>query len=144
MMKQCTFDHTRMRICLDALDVENLSGRLYNMTLSDPISFHDLGKMVIDADKLFDEIGSPQSFQERRTFGSASKKHTYQFHPKERMKPEDFYAQSGAVLTFDFVVETRQYTGLQGRVYNAENIEIGKFTNETELLRIILELIEKN
>ena len=74
-MEQRTFDHTRVRVCLDELAYEKLSGRLYNMTLSKPILFHDLGKMMIDVDTLFDEIGSPQSFQERRTFGSTPKKH---------------------------------------------------------------------
>ena len=140
-MEQRTFDHTRVRVCLDELAYEKLSGRLYNMTLSKPILFHDLGKMMIDVDTLFDEIGSPQSFQERRTFGSTPKKHTYQFHPEARMTPDAFYAQTGAVLTFDFVVESRQYTGLQGRIYRMDGTA-ASFENETELLKLILNLIE--
>lgn len=141
-MEQRTIDHTRVRVCLDVLDDEKLSGRLYNMTLAEPIPFHDLGKMIIEVDTLFDEIGSPQSFQKRRTFRSAPIKHTYQFHPDEAMEPADFYAHTGVFLTFDLVVESRQYTGLQGRIYRLDGSMAASFMNEMELLKQILYLIE--
>lgn len=133
-------DYRRIRICLDNLENSQLSGRIYNVTLKEPIIFHDFGKMIIDVDTLFEEIGAPQSFQKRRTFGQTKEKKQFQYHKEVVMNEDEFYKQKGKLYTFDFVVKSRLHTGMQGVIYDVDGNRIGLFENEMELLKKILEI----
>lgn len=139
-MDKQNVDYRRIRICLDNLENTQLAGRIYNITLKEPILFYDFGKMIIDVDTLFDDIGSPQSFQKRRTFGNPKAKKQFQYHKEIVMNKEEFFEKKGALYTFDFVVKSRLHTGMQGVIYNIDGDMIGHFENEMELLKKILEI----
>lgn len=132
-----------VRICIDVYQNAEISGRLYSKMQAEEIVFHNCSELLLKVDRIFDENGFPQAFQQKRTFKDRSACKGYSGRPTENMSDETISEQSGETATFDLVVETRCRTGWQGVLWKSDTTEGGRFGSEMELLKIIFSELEE-
>jgi len=128
------------RICIDmARGV--IEGKIYTPLSSEPIPFVGV-ESVMKMDELFDEVGYPQAFHDKRTFEkSESRINFYSGKPEGLTQPQDIIKKCGIRATFDILVKTRMNASWQGTIYSTEGREISSFDGDIELMEKILEII---
>ena len=87
-------------------------------------------------DEILDYLGTPQSFQERRSFNT-KKRHLC---IDQLMIHEDcsyIYEQHGAYATYDIIIMTRRKSEWQGIVKKDEEV-IGEFKSILELMHLLV------
>lgn len=130
------------RVCIDACR-EDISGRVYSPMCEGEVSFAGVGELLVKMDKLFDEVGFPQAFQDKRSFGTGQdRSNVYRRIPKIKRNAEKIWDQTGKCRTFDIVVESRRNTSWQGSIFDPSGKECGKFNGEVELLVRLTRLAE--
>ena len=128
------------RVCIDAYK-EDISGRLYSPLSTEEITFGGVGELLLKMDKLFDKVGYPQAFQNKRSFdGAQDIGNAYRGIPKVLRTGEDIMAQVGEYSTYDVEVTSRRNTSWQGVIYTAEGVRKGEFNGEVELLALFGQL----
>lgn len=128
------------RVCIDAYK-EDISGRLYSPLSTEEITFGGVGELLLKMDKLFDKVGYPQAFQNKRSFdGVQDIGNAYRGIPKVLRTGEDIMAQVGEYSTYDVEVTSRRNTSWQGVIYTAEGVRKGEFNGEVELLALFGQL----
>ncbi len=126
-----------IRICIDNKD-SNMEGRAYSPLWEACITFCGLEELLLKADKVFDEKGYPQAFQEKRSFlVQKSRPTAFRGFPSPETDEKTILSQRGMLETYDIVVESRRNTSWQGRVYK-EGIMIGDFCGELELISCLV------
>ena len=130
-----------IRLCIDGYG-EDLWGRAYNKMRLVPLPFAGCGVLLLRMDDLFEQVGYPQAFQVRRTFGKQEKIKGSIRMPERMMEDEEMERQSGARSTFDVVVQSRRQSGWQGIVMDPERTYIRRFQSEKELLDCICRELE--
>lgn len=122
-----------IRVCIDEYDGD-IKGRIYSKMSREALHFENCGEMFLKADRLFDDCGYPQSFQEKRNFGET--KNTVRYaRPKEVLGDHEIRSQAGQYKTIDILIRSRRKTGWQGTILNNEGKQTERFESEMELLR---------
>lgn len=127
-----------IRICVDSYTPDAVEGRVYNPTSEEPIAFWDWGKLMVDVDYMFDCIGYPQAFQNKRTFNKEKESYSYNYKPEAKVSEKWFFNQEGAFATYNVYILSRQFSSWQGDICDKENEMIGHFSDALELLDILL------
>jgi len=126
------------RICADVIS-DDVEGRVFSPLKAESISFRGMGELLVKMDELFDRVGYPQAFQDKRSFDKDKERvNLYRGIPEGELKPADIIRESGKVRTFDVVVNSRKNTSWQGCVQTDDGTVLGDFDGEIALLAIIL------
>lgn len=126
------------RICADRID-SDIAGRVFSPLHAGSISFNGMGELLVKMDALFDKVGYPQAFQDKRSFDSGRERsNLYKGIPDGELKPAEIITQSGNVKTYDVVVNTRKNASWQGTVYGENGSSLGDFNGEIALLGTII------
>ena len=88
-------------------------------------------------DAVFDQVGYPQAFQEKRSFTGGTKAASYQGSPKRLQPQEAVTHERGQLWTVDVVVISRRDASWQGIVYDLDRQELGQFDGELGLMKIL-------
>jgi len=127
------------RICADIIG-EDVEGHVFSPLKAESIPFRGMGELLVKMDELFDRVGYPQAFQDKRSFDKDKERvNLYRGIPEGELKPADIISKSGKVRTFDVMVNSRKNTSWQGSVQTQEGTSLGDFDGEIALLAIILD-----
>ena len=88
-------------------------------------------------DAIFDRVGYPQAFQEKRSFTGGTRAASYQGSPKRLQPQEAVTHERGQLWTVDVVVISRRDASWQGIVYDLDRQELGQFDGELGLMKIL-------
>ena len=127
------------RICIDRIE-GNVEGRVFSPLQKECIFFADMGDVLVKMDELFDKVGYPQAFQDKRSFGDGRERfNLYQGVPKGELSAAKIVLQAGKYRTFDIVVNSRKNTSWQGSIYVENGMFLSDFDGEIELLTKIIQ-----
>lgn len=122
------------RVCIDTC-AGDISGYAHSPLCEEEIVFTGIGELLLKMDKLFDSVGYPQGFQDKRSFENEKRgDNAYRGIPRAVRQTENILEQIGGCCTFDIMVESRRNTSWQGAIYDGEGCEHGRFNGEVELL----------
>lgn len=128
-----------IHLCIDEYKDFIIKGVAYNTTENEKIVFHDIQKLIIKMDQIFDRNGNPQAAREMRTFQSEDEFFSYQNAPHMYTTYEDVIKHRGKIITLDIVVLSRRQSSWQGKVfYDNEELE---FKNALQMIKIIVKLL---
>lgn len=131
------------RVCID-FNQGDVRGRAYTPLCEDEIVFTGIGELLLKIDRLFDAIGYPQAFQNKRSFdGGQETGNAYKGIPKSVRDPESIWQQMGLCCTYDIAVESRRNTSWQGVIYDSDGAEQGRFNGEVELMAQLVQLAKQ-
>ena len=83
------------RICADKIE-DDVKGRVYSPMKMECISFSGMGELLVKMDELFDQVGYPQAFQDKRSFEQGRERvNLYRGIPEGELKPADIIDKSG-------------------------------------------------
>lgn len=130
------------RLCIDN-NKKNIGGRAFSPLTEQTISFSDVTELLLEMDKLFDRVGYPQAFQEKRSFAEESENsNVYRGKPEAMQKNRLILEKTGKVDTYDILVVSRRNTTWQGEVYDMNKNKVGSFIGDVDLLGILTELMK--
>lgn len=123
-------------VCVDKHIGRNILGRIYHPGGDLPVPFNETGRLLIEIDRILDELHYPESSTTGRSFQKKSKDHE---NPKERaaMQKKELTLKKGEKGTFVVQVQYRQHSTWQGKVLWAEKNETKQFRSALELLKLI-------
>lgn len=124
------------RICVDT-EEQDMAGRIYSLLVPEVITYSGWNELFLKMDAVFDQVGYPQAFQEKRSFTGGTKAASYQGSPKLLQSYEAVTHERGLLWTVDVVVISRRDTSWQGIVYDLDRQEIGQFDGELGLMKIL-------
>lgn len=124
------------RICVDA-EEQDMAGRIYSLLVPEAITYSGWNELFLKMDAVFDQVGYPQAFQEKRSFTGGTKAASYQGSPKLLQPYEAVTHERGLLWTVDVVVISRRDTSWQGIVYDLDRQELGQFDGELGLMKIL-------
>ena len=75
------------RICVDT-EEQDMAGRIYSLLVPEAITYSGWNELFLKMDAVFDQVGYPQAFQEKRSFTGGTKAASYQGSPK-RLQPQE-------------------------------------------------------
>lgn len=127
------------RICVDRIG-DDVEGRAYSPLKKDAVEFVGMGNLLVQMDELFDRVGYPQAFQDKRSFGMDKEgMNLYKGIPQGQLDAENIIGQSGRQKTMDVMVVSRKNTSWQGELYDADGDFLQNFNGEIELLAGVME-----
>lgn len=122
------------RVCVDSCGPV-IAGRVISPMCKEEIGFVGLGEMVLRMDKLFDNMGYPQAFQDKRSFEKVQcGGNVYRGIPEPVFSTEVLRQSSGMVCTYDISVESRRNTSWQGVLWDINGERLADFNGEVQLL----------
>lgn len=121
--------HRTTFICVDSYDDKIPKGRLYNTFLESGIEFCGVMDFILNMEKLFDEINSPQEFTMKRAFRSSIRKNTMSF--------TDESIKVGKIATFSVRLLFRQNSSWQGSISWREGESEESFRSALELFLLM-------
>ena len=124
------------RICVDT-EEQDMAGRIYSLLVPEVITYSGWNELFLKMDAVFDQVGYPQAFQEKRSFTGGTKAASYQGSPKLLQPYEAVTHERGQLWTVDVVVISRRDTSWQGIVYDLDRQELGQFDGELGLMKIL-------
>ena len=124
------------RICVDT-EEQDMAGRIYSLLVPEVITYSGWNELFLKMDAVFDQVGYPQAFQEKRSFTGGTKAASYQGSPKLLQPHEAVTHERGLLWTVDVVVISRRDTSWQGIVYDLDRQELGQFDGELGLMKIL-------
>lgn len=128
-----------LRVCIDRNNNNEFSGRVYGIAFKDTLLFKDANEFILKIDSAFNEIGLPQAFEEKRSFGEAESYSHFSPKVEAVRKQKDFIDEHGEVSTYVIFVETRANTSWQGTLLSDDLKPIAAFNSELELLKLFSE-----
>ena len=129
--------HSTLRVCVDAAESGRISGRVLSRLFSAPLSFADMGDLVLRVDEILDAQNFPQAFQRARTFAPHPASVTLAASgPDTGLPPETVNAAAGAVTTFQLCIISRRSSSWQGFVDWLDGSSRRRFSSALELIRI--------
>ena len=132
------------RICADKI-AEDVEGRVISPLCKEDIMFLGMGELLVKMDELFDSVGYPQAYQDKRSFDrDKGRVNAYRGIPQGMRKPKEIIGQAGDGITLDVVVASRKNASWQGEIYNVEGRFLGGFSGEIELLESIIKAANIN
>ena len=134
------FNHmnSALRFCVDRVEQQTLSGRVFSQRFIHPLKFSDMGSLCLYLEDVFDQQNFPQAFQQSRTFVTCSSDMSIVApEPGEGMTPAVVRAARGAVATFEVLVVSRRSSTWQGSVDWLDGSDWQEFVSYLELMRMI-------
>ena len=126
-----------LRVCVDRAEDGGLSGRVVSRRLTRPMSFSDIGSLLLRVEAVLDAQNFPQAFQRTRTFDPAKRPDVPTAASlDEGMSPEAVEAAKGEVSTFQLYVTTRRNTTWQGAVDWLDGSPRVAFDSVLELIKL--------
>lgn len=132
-------------ICVDSA-YNGLSGRLYHGSIANAAAFLEAGGILLEMERVLDDIGLPQASTQLRSFSDKGK-HAASFKNKEdETEPmeNNIAEQRGAQGTFLVHVIYRQHATWQGKVTWVEKNKTQHFRSALELLKLIDSALNEN
>ena len=127
-----------IRVCVDDIAGNRVSGRVYRQRLTSPMAFLDLGGLLLQLEELLEAQNFPQAFQRIRTFSPDKlPERSDGVLPEGAMSPEEVSAASGKRATFILHVLTRQNATWQGTVDWLCGGEPDAFSSDLEFLKLV-------
>lgn len=127
-----------IRVCVDDIAGNRVSGRVYSQRLTSPMAFLDLGGLLLQLEELLETQNFPQAFQRIRTFSPDKlPERSDGVLPEGAMSPEEVSAASGKRATFILHVLTRQNATWQGTVDWLCGGEPDAFSSDLEFLKLV-------
>lgn len=127
MYQEGIFDTTI--ICVDEYKDKCLSGRLYNSTYAEGVSFQSTIDLLLNMETALGEKNHPQSYACKRLFHPIEERPVVDVTPIER--------KDGKIATFSLKVLFRQNASWQGSVYWHEGKQEERFRSVLELLLLV-------
>ena len=134
------FNHmnSALRFCVDGVEQQTLSGRVFSQRFIHPLKFGDMGSLCLYLEDVFDQQNFPQAFQQSRTIVSCNSDMSIVApEPGEGMTPAVVRAARGAVATFEVLVVSRRSSTWQGSVDWLDGSDRQEFVSYLELMRMI-------
>lgn len=126
-----------VRICIEEKSPAIL-GMAYSPLSKEPIHFTDIGQLLILLDALFDEVGYPQSFQDKRSFNKDSARdNRYSGRPSPKTDPVTVASYHGKLTSFTLIVDSRRDSSWQGMILSKDDEIIGSFDGDMDLMKLI-------
>ena len=132
------------RVCIDSIDPD-VKGNAYSPLQKEEVTFNGVGELIIKMDQLFDAIGYPQGFQDKRSFGR--KKEYWNLHkgiPQYTLDQKSILEKSGILKTMDIMVKSRKNTSWQGEIYDDKGNYISTFAGEVGLFNLINSILQQS
>lgn len=120
-------------ICTDETKEKNRQGRAYCRLFRECVYFWDLGELLLKADKMFDEVGYPQAYQQSASFAKKGA-HPAVYIPDLYFSETEFQKKQGKISTEYVIIKSRRKSGWQGTYINCKGEPVD-FISEMELLR---------
>lgn len=128
------------RLCVDEVDTD-IQGRVFSPLCDKAILFSGIGELLLKADRLFDQAGYPQAFQDKRSFGTGRERaNSYRGIPEAKSERNWILDQQGKKGTYDILVESRRNTSWQGTITDAADGRKAGFDGDMELLQKLMKL----
>lgn len=129
---------TSIRICIDRMNEDDMSGRILGVALESEIPFGDLQSFITSVDKAYDTIGQPQSGQISRSFSNQEVLScSYVAKPKRYHPSEVIDSAAGRQKTFDLVMQTRHHAEWQGVLKDTRGQLLGSFKSVLECIQLV-------
>lgn len=127
-----------LRVCVDQAEGGRISGRVFSQRLTGPLSFADVGSLLLQLEEVLDRQNFPQAFQRTRTFAK-DRASTAPAAPDlgGGMPAEAVEAARGGTATFALYVITRRNTTWQGKVDWLDGQPPEDFSSVLELIKLI-------
>ena len=103
------------RVCVDSREID-ISGVAYSPLAEQAIVYNGFNDLILAIDRIFDENGYPQAFQEKRSFLEKEKTVSYHGIPPVSEETSQIYEKEGKLFTADVFVESRRNASWQGYV----------------------------
>lgn len=133
-----THPSAALRVCVDKAEGGRISGRVFSQRLTEPLSFADVGSLLLQVEEVLDRQNFPQAFQRTRTFAAARPSAVPAApDPTGGMSAGAVEAAHGGAATFALYVITRQNTTWQGRVDWLDGRPPEDFSSVLELIKLI-------
>lgn len=126
-----------IRICVDQVEGNRASGRVFSQRLSAPISFTDLGSLLLQLEELLEEQDFPQAFQRIRSFTPKAPEYPASVLPENAMAARTVAEAAGEKSTFALNVLTRRNATWQGSVDWLDGGEPAPFSSDLEFLSLV-------
>ena len=107
---------TCFRLCIDEKKEESdaVRGRIYGIALKEPVLFSSYSEVLMKLEKILDEIGFPQAFQQLRSFRREE---------KETMKKKNEVIQYHSAEEIDVEKGSLNIVGVNGRSMSSDDVE---------------------
>lgn len=137
--KRIKYPPNGFRVCIDSRE-SDIGGVAYSPLVEQEITYNGINELILEMDRIFDQKGYPQAFQEKRSFFSRKKSSTpYRGVPEVIPDAEKIYEKTGKIFTVDVVVEARRNASWQGYIRPVDGAKIKRYQGELELLQLLLE-----
>lgn len=135
-IKKRGFPPNAIRLCIDEYNGE-LQGRIYSRMKEEPLSFGSCAELLVRVDKLFDQCGYPQAFEDKKDF--RGKRVMGQYAPPNLvMENEEIYRNEGKLQTVDVFIRSRRNVSWQGSILYGDGSPPKQFNSEMELLDCVV------
>ncbi len=129
-----------MNICVDSMNNEVVSGRLYHCYNEEGIAFKNMVQMLDVMESFYNDINYPQASTEVRSF--VSNKQTNNSELKKVREQIDIVEYRGKRATFLVHVQYRQNSSWQGQLEWVEKGAVKTFNSELDLVKLIVGALE--
>ncbi|MCR4693748.1 MAG: hypothetical protein K5773_00295 [Pseudobutyrivibrio sp.] len=130
---------------LVCVDNEKFGGKLYHCFSETPVEFCDLPDLFVLLERVADEVGYPEAKTRPRFFKKTGREDISLgiMGQAKVCFPKDLLVHKGKIGTFMISVISRDFSSLQGLLYNQMADVTVNFDSEVHLTRIINEAITK-
>ena len=130
-------------ICVDEYEKQKVLCRVYHAGNKYPLYLYEMGRLLIEIDRILDELHYPESSTAGRSFKRLALDRS---KTKERvsMTKKVEIQQKGGKGTFVVQIQYRQHATWQGKVVWAEKDESRPFRSALELLKLIDSALDEN
>ena len=129
-----------MNVCVDSMNNEVVSGRLYHCYNEEGIAFKNMVQMLDVMESFYNDINYPQASTEVRSF--VSNKQTNNSELKKVREQIDIVEYRGKRATFLVHVQYRQNSSWQGQLEWVEKGAVKTFNSELDLVKLIVGALE--
>ena len=138
-MTTTKIDHQNgvIRICVDRLEGNRAGGRVFSQRLTAPMSFSDLGGLLLQLEALLERQNFPQAFQRMRSFTSEAPEYPAGPVPPGGMSGETGGGGKGGEATLVLRILTRQNATWQGVLEWLEGEQRNNFSSDLEFLKLL-------
>lgn len=125
------------RICVDHVDEDRVSGRVFSRRLTAPILFSDLGGLLLQLENLLESQNFPQSFQRIRSFRQQEPEFHDAVLPENALSEQAVRAAKGERATCVLSVVSRQNATWQGTIDWLDGAQPKSFSSDLEFLKLL-------
>ena len=128
-----------LRICIDRVEGECISGRVFSQRLTAPLAFPDLGGLLLQLEELLEKQGFPQSSQHVRSFTPVASVLSVSALPEHALSAQAVAEAAGERCTLVLTVLTRRNATWQGYIDWLDGGQREQFSSGLEFLSLVEE-----